>query len=185
MASVRSAERKRIEEGLHSWPCLSLGSLSFGRLPFGRALSIRGWLARAIRRISTDAPERGQATSLARSYATALANRLPLIYAVLVVGIWVLSARFIANAPLWLTVIMPLCMSTLAIWRAIYWLPVFVSRRTDSQVQHDLARMTTFGGYAALMSVIWSLLLYPYGDQAQQSLIHMSAPFHAIPPFWD
>ena len=171
MASVRSAERKRIEEGLHSWPCLSLGSLSFGRLPFGRALSIRGWLARAIRRISTDAPERGQATSLARSYATALANRLPLIYAVLVVGMWVLSARFIANAPLWLTVIMPLLMSTLAIWRAIYWLPVFVSRRTDSQVQHDLARMTTFGGYAALMSVIWSLLLYPYGDQAQQSLI--------------
>lgn len=166
MAPVRSAERKRIEEGLHSWP-----SLSFGRVPFARPLSIRAWLARAIRRLSTDAPERGQATTLARSYATALANRLPLIYAVLVVSMWVLSARFVHDAPLWLTVLMPIFMSVLAIWRAVYWLPSHVARRTDVQVQHDLTRMTTFGGYAALLSVIWSLLLYPYGDQAQQSLI--------------
>ncbi len=166
MTSARSAERKRIEEGLQSWP-----SLSSRRAPFVRPLSIRAWLARAIRRISTDAPERGQTPSLARSYATALANRLPLIYAVLVVSMWVLSARFIDNAPLWLTVAMPLVLSGIAIWRAVHWLPTFVARRADNEVQRDLARMNTFGGYAALLSVIWSLLLYPYGDQAQQSLI--------------
>lgn len=109
--------------------------------------------------------------ALVRSYARHLANRLPLVYAVLAINIVVLSARFFERAPAVLTLALPLVLISIAVWRGLYWLPRLVTARSDAILRRDLEWMAVNGGYVALAVVIWTLMLYPFGDQSQQSLI--------------
>lgn len=131
------------------------------------------WLrrARSLWRFHASSGIRKNGEGMARSYAANLAHRLPLVYAVLIVDILVLSIRFINRAPAILAIFAPLALAAFAAWRAIYWMPRMVVRRTKDVLIRDLGRMTVLGGYFALFLVAWTLLLYPYGDQGQQSLV--------------
>ena len=131
------------------------------------------WQSFARMRVGLFSPVRVRthAQILARSYAKNLANRLPLIYAVLLVDIAVLAVRFQGQAPVILTMVVPALLAALALWRGLYWLPHLVGRRTTEVIERDLERMSLFGGYYSLALVIWTMFLYRFGDEALQSLI--------------
>lgn len=114
---------------------------------------------------------RSSGAGLTRAYADTLAQRLPLIYCVVIVDIAVLSSRFSGAAPQWMVVLLPILLSLLAFSRALYWLPRFVHRRSTDQLDRDLKRMGWIGATAAISSMAWSLELYSYGDESQQSLV--------------
>jgi diguanylate cyclase (GGDEF)-like protein len=84
----------------------------------------------------------------------------------------VLAANFIADSPVWLSIACPLAIAPFIIVRAIYWLPMNVARRPVEVLRSDLERMKIIEPAIALMSVIWALTLYGWGDATQRSLIH-------------
>lgn len=108
---------------------------------------------------------------LVHAYAANLSHRLPLIYSVIIIDQAVLATRFDGLAPTLLTLWIPLALSCLFLWRGIYWLPFFTTRRTSRRVARDLAVMSRLGGIFALLTVAWALALYPWGDREQQSLV--------------
>lgn len=139
-----------------------------------RAASLRRSLLRRFRAFwlfHASSGIRKNSEGLARSYAANLAHRLPLIYAVLVIDILVLSMRFIGRAPAVLAILVPLALGAFAAWRGIYWMPALVRRRSNAVLVRDLERMTLMGGYFALLLAGWTLLLFPFGDQGQQSFV--------------
>jgi diguanylate cyclase (GGDEF)-like protein len=108
---------------------------------------------------------------LVQAYATNLSRRLPLIYSVVIIDQVVLATRFEGLAPAYLTLWMPLALSLLFLWRGIYWLPYFLARRSQAQIARDLTVMSRLGGVFALLTSLWALALYPWGDHDQQSLV--------------
>jgi diguanylate cyclase (GGDEF)-like protein len=112
------------------------------------------------------------APRLAQAYASNLANRLPLLYCVVLFNIAVLGCSYWTRAPLFLTLGTPLALCLLVTSRAIHWLPVNVARRNPAEILLDLHRLETIGPLAAFACCIWALALYPYGDPARHALVH-------------
>lgn len=128
-------------------------------------------LRRTLRWLFDGSTVRSHGDSMTRACAANLAQRVPLVYSVMIIDMAVLSVRFNGTAPAWLTLLIPVVLCSLALIRGIYWLPQLVERRTTEVLERDLRRMSLFGGYAALAFTAWCLTIYGYGDEASRSLI--------------
>jgi diguanylate cyclase (GGDEF)-like protein len=67
---------------------------------------------------------------------------------------------------------LPLALALVVCFRAFYWLPVLVQRRSIAIIQRDLNILPWSGGLVSLAFAGWSLALYHHGTEAQQSLVH-------------
>ena len=115
-------------------------------------------------------PRKGEAFTLA--YGSHLANRLPLVYCVLLFDISILAAAFRGSAPAFLTGVVPMLLTIAILSRALYWLPEKVSQRSVEVISRDLRRLTRIGVAVAFFPTVWALALYTYGTTEQQSLVH-------------
>lgn len=106
------------------------------------------------------------------AYASSLSHRLPLLYLVVVVDAALVALRFRDEAPGWLTLFGPLVLGNFALWRAFYWRPGAVAKRTVAVLRRDLKAMSWVGAVAGFAFALWGMLLYPFGDTAEQSFIH-------------
>lgn len=127
----------------------------------------RAVIRRSLARIASQS---GDEFTLA--YATNLSHRLPLLYSVLLFDLIALMFEFSSAAPAALVFWIPLVPMALICWRAVYWTPSLVRRRPVTQLQQDIRRLPVIGSLAAIIPLTWALALYPYGSEAQQSLIH-------------
>ena len=138
------------------------GILGFG--PVQALIALR-------RRFVTDLGARnGEDFTLA--YASNLANRLPLLYCVVLFDIAILAASFRASAPAFLTQVAPLLIAGGVASRIFYWLPRHTRNRPLAVLARDIDRLSFFGSAVALASTFWALSLYSYGSVDQQSLVH-------------
>ncbi len=106
------------------------------------------------------------------AYASNLANRLPLLYCVVIFDIAILAAGFRGSAPVFLTQAVPLLLAGAIASRAFYWLPRKISTRPREVLARDIDRLSLLGSVAAFASTLWALALYSYGNADQQSLVH-------------
>lgn len=107
-----------------------------------------------------------------RAYAANLSHRLPLLYCVVMFDIVVLMASFQGAAPAILVFWLPLPFFAVGCLRAAYWLPVNVERRSLEVLARDIGQLPTLGTAISLVPMCWSLSLYQFGNQSQQSLVH-------------
>jgi diguanylate cyclase (GGDEF)-like protein len=130
------------------------------------------WLIRilAIFRSERTALQSGE--SFTRAYAENLSHRLPLLYCVALFDTAVLMASFRGVAPAFLVIWLPLPFVVIGCLRAVYWLPRNVKRRSLEVLSRDIAWLSVVGTTISLVPMCWSLLLYQFGDQSQQSLVH-------------
>jgi diguanylate cyclase (GGDEF)-like protein len=110
--------------------------------------------------------------AVTRAYASHLAHRVPLLYAVVLIDNAILAVRYLGQAPDVLTIWLPLLSSIVLGLRACYWLPERVARRSLAQVERALHSLTVVGPLVAFGCTIWALSLYTYGDPLQRSLVH-------------
>lgn len=106
------------------------------------------------------------------AYANSLSHRLPLLYMVVAFAAVLVGLRFRSEAPGWLTLFGPLGIGSFAFWRACYWRPRAVARRTLQVLRRDLRMMSWVGAVSSFVFALWGMLLYTYGDTAEQSFIH-------------
>lgn len=106
------------------------------------------------------------------AYAAHLSQRIPLLYGLVLLASLLLAYRFHGDAPTLLTVAVPAMVAAFSLQRLVHWLPAAVVRRDVAHLRGDLLSMMRLGGLSALVFVGWAVSLYPYGDDAQKSLIH-------------
>lgn len=110
--------------------------------------------------------------ALIAAYGTNLANRLPMLYCVVIVNVVMLAFFFRDTAPGYLTVWLPACFAVAASSRAIYWMPTNFRRRDFARVKRDVVWLPVAGTVLALSLTAWALALYGYGGEMRQALVH-------------
>jgi len=106
---------------------------------------------------------------LLREQYRAFSRQMPMMYPILVSSTWAVAATHLADAPLWLTVGVPLLLTLGALVRVIYW---WRSRNVDPSPQdarRALIRTNRLAIVTAVAFTGWSLLLFPYGDAYSRS----------------
>lgn len=96
---------------------------------------------------------------------------LPTMYVVLMANAWLLAAVFSRQAPIWLSVVCPAIGSVLCVVRMRYWLQ---ARCIEPVFEHASAVLARTGRLSVVLIVaqaVWSLSLYPYGDQETCSFL--------------
>lgn len=111
--------------------------------------------------------------TLTEAYARGLANRLPMLYGVVVFNATLLVFNFLHSAPLWLLAFHPIG-AFIALRRARYWQRSRVEQRPLETLQRDVARVPGLGGVLALSFELWCLGLYVYGDPMQQTMLQLT-----------
>ncbi|MCX7284033.1 MAG: EAL domain-containing protein [Novosphingobium sp.] len=110
--------------------------------------------------------------SFTRAYANSLCHRLPLLYMVVAFLSVLMALRFYGTAHHLLALFGPVVLGSFAVWRAFYWRPQAVARRTLATLRRDLRAMSWIGAFSGFAFALWAMLLYAIGDVAQQSFIH-------------
>lgn len=116
--------------------------------------------------------EQREGDGFTRAYGHSLSHRLPLLYLVVVFDAWLMAFRFWAVAPHWLALFGPVILGNFALWRALYWMPGKVSRRSLGRLRRDLKVMSWVGAVSGFMFALWVMVLYPLGDRSAQSFVH-------------
>ena len=131
-------------------------------------------MVKALRRLFREewSVSRANGPAFASAYTQNLSHRLPLIYCVVIVNALLLIWTFRGLAPPVVGVAIPLAMIAIVGGRAWYWRPAAVQARQQDVLFNDLARLPgrclgVSGGFVA-----WALVLYTYGHQAAQHLVH-------------
>lgn len=101
-----------------------------------------------------------------------LTRRLGVLYAAALLTLWLCAARFYGAAPWGLTIVAPLCLSALVIWRMAYWHKVRNQEVTAVVVLRSISKLQSVGPLIGLAFSLWGISLFPYGDELQQDMIH-------------
>ncbi|MBB3861784.1 diguanylate cyclase (GGDEF)-like protein [Novosphingobium hassiacum] len=125
-----------------------------------------------VRRAFGESWRQKEGDSFTRAYVRSLSQRLPLLYIVVAIDCFLLAWRFRHLAPIWLTVVCPLALSLVSLWRGMHWMPSRVKKRSLEKSRRDLAMMNWVGPVSAFLFGVWAMLLYPHGDEAAQSFTH-------------
>ena len=107
-----------------------------------------------------------------RAYAANLSHHLPLLYCIVLFNIAVLMVSFRSGAPALLVFWLPMPFIAIGCLRAAYWLPINVKRRSLEVLSRDIRQLSTLGTAISFVPMCWSLSLYQFGNQSQQSLVH-------------
>jgi diguanylate cyclase (GGDEF)-like protein len=107
--------------------------------------------------VPADKPE------LTLSQARAYSRQIPLLYLVLLANTFFVAITHLDKAPAHLTILFPLAMAAVAIWRIAGWWRV---RRKNYSAEQAVARLKStmmLSGVLGLAFTSWGLSLYPYG----------------------
>ena len=107
-----------------------------------------------------------------REILQVLTRRLGVLYAAAFITLWICALRFYGSAPAGLTIVAPLFLSALIIWRLAYWHRVRNRAVTRAVVLRSISKLQTVGPLVGLAFSLWGISLFPYGDPLQQDMIH-------------
>ncbi|MFF7708879.1 EAL domain-containing protein [Pseudomonas sp. NPDC007930] len=102
---------------------------------------------------------------LMRAQYTALSRQLPMMYFILLVNTWALVATHLLLAPLWLTFGVPLVLTVVGASRSVFWYRQRGQQPSDQYIHRALLRTSVLACPVAAGFTVWSLALYPYGDE--------------------
>ncbi|MGJ4926474.1 putative bifunctional diguanylate cyclase/phosphodiesterase [Bradyrhizobium sp. HKCCYLS2038] len=128
---------------------------------------VRHYIARAgsLFRVPADNPE------LTRAQFQAFSKQVPLLYFILITNSLALAYTFLPLAPTWLTVSVPALLSTITGVRMLWWLRQNNVTSGDAEVLHSLRVTNRIAGPIGVLFVVWSFLLFPYGDPFAQGQV--------------
>jgi predicted signal transduction protein with EAL and GGDEF domain len=110
--------------------------------------------------------------ALARDQVAALAQQLPLLYAILLVNALALSVTHLGVAPATMTLVAPGVLCAACAWRALAWTRITIADMTDAAAVGRLRTTTWLTVLFAIAFAWWSAGLYPYGS--------VYAQFHVV-----
>jgi diguanylate cyclase (GGDEF)-like protein len=122
----------------------------------------RGW---DLFRVPADNPE------LTRAQFRAFSKQVPLLYFILITNSLALAYTFRPLAPIWLTMAVPALLSTITGFRMIWWLRQRDSDCSDAEALHNLRVTNRIAGPIGALFVVWSFMLFPYGDPFAQGQV--------------
>lgn len=117
--------------------------------------------------VKTDSPE------LLKAQLNALSRLIPLLYFILVANAWVLSYSFFGNAPNWLTIYVPLALTTICALRLVVWWRKRGALLTDQRAAVELRRTNKMAVIMGPGFTLWGFALFSYGDAYAQAHIGM------------
>jgi diguanylate cyclase (GGDEF)-like protein len=117
---------------------------------------------RELFRIPTEEPD------LLRSQIKAFSRQIPLLYFVVAVNADALAWTHFGVAPLALTTIVPTLLTVACFIRAGIWFKRREQPMSDAAVVRRLRTSVALTGAIAILFLVWSLTLYPYGDAYAQ-----------------
>ena len=109
--------------------------------------------------------------ALALAQYRAFSGQIPLMYVILLANIWGLAAGHAALAPAWLTVVPPLLVTPVCLYRCLVW---WRARGRQVDAQQARAAVATTIRLAWPMTfglTVWALVLFPYGDSQTQGQV--------------
>lgn len=120
---------------------------------------------------SSENPEdvTGDNSELLKAQYHAIARQLPMMYLILLSNTWAVATTHLEHAPLWLAVGIPVLLTGVIIMRVLHW---WKSRNADPTpaVARQAFRHVNYIAFGVVSSlVIWSFLLFEYGDAYTQS----------------
>lgn len=96
------------------------------------------------------------------------AKKIPLLYFLLTVNIWVLAVPFMGLAPAYLALYIPLILTAFNVFRLSNWWQARHKRPTVKLALDHLRRTNRLAPLLAGVYASWSLALFPYGDSVGQ-----------------
>lgn len=106
---------------------------------------------------------------LLREQYRAFSRQMPMMYPILLTSTWALAATHLHDAPLWMTVGIPLLFTLVAVTRVVYWWKLRNVDPSPQEAHRALIRTNRLAIVIAVAFTGWSLLLFPYGDAYSRS----------------
>lgn len=110
-------------------------------------------------------------SELLKAQFEVLSNQIPLMYGIVLINAWAIAFTFMAKAPVWLSIWIPVVFSLVCGARLTGW---WRSRNTvpSAEVAYKaLIRTNKFAFVVTVALTFWALSLYPYGDPYMQGNI--------------
>ena len=104
------------------------------------------------------------------AYLASIAQRVPVLYLVILFDVALLTYSYRKSAPLWLHGC-GLALAFIAGLRGQGWRPARIAQLSLVEKRRALARMPLVGGLFGLVFMIWTLLLTHYGSPEQRMLV--------------
>lgn len=110
---------------------------------------------------------------LARAQFASFAKQMPLLYAILVLNAGAITLEFFRPNRIWLTVVVPLVICGIALWRGCWWWCQDGSVRfSDADITRTVRHTGNISVVMTLAFNVWCMAIYPSGDHYARS--HLS-----------
>ncbi|WP_292052634.1 MULTISPECIES: EAL domain-containing protein [unclassified Martelella] len=128
-------------------------------------MTIKKYWDKATRFIAvrSDNPE------LLQAQYQSFARQMPMMYLILIANTWALAITHMAEAPIWLTMLIPTAFTVTAGTRIVFWWNVRNTCPSLEAAQAALKQTNRIAAILAIMFSAWALSLFPYGDPYAQS----------------
>ena len=113
--------------------------------------------------VQADNPE------LLKAQYHAFARQMPMMYFILLSSTWAVAMTHMPIAPLWLTVGIPLALTTVCAIRVLHWRRLRHTDPTPAEALLALRQINRLACGIAVAFTVWSFLLFPYGDAYSRS----------------
>lgn len=134
-----------------------------------RARTATGQLNRMWLRLNRAFRQRSSA-AFVDAYVTGIAQRVPVLYLVVLFDVTLLVCSYRTTAPLWLHGC-GIALALVAGLRGQSWRLDHIARLSLAQKRRSLARMPLFGGLFALVFMLWTMGLARHGSYQQHMLV--------------
>lgn len=128
---------------------------------------LKSVFSRAVRLVSVPSDD----AELLRAQFEVFSSQVPLMYGILLANVWALAITFMAVAPVWLSIWIPIGLSLVCVVRLAGWWRSRHRVPTPEAAHKALTRTNQFAFALTVGLVSWALSLYPYGDAYMQGNI--------------
>ena len=128
---------------------------------------LKSVFSRAVRLVSVPSDD----AELLKAQFEVFSRQVPLMYGILLANVWALAMTFMAEAPVWLSIWIPIGLSLICVVRLAGWWRSRHRVPTPEAAHKALTKTNQFAFILTVGLTLWSLSLYPYGDAYMQGNI--------------
>ena len=108
---------------------------------------------------------------LNRARFKALSSQVPFMYAIVLINMYALTCTHLFLAPIYLTVILPVILTLIAISRSIGFIKADPQKMSDEQIVNRLQAINYAAFAIGFLGILWALILFQFGNAYTQSHI--------------
>ncbi|WP_291005784.1 EAL domain-containing protein [Hoeflea sp.] len=113
----------------------------------------------------------GSNPDLLKAQFEVFSSQVPLMYSIVLINAWALAVNFMAVAPTWLVVHVPLGFTLICSARLLIWWRARHTVPTSEAAHKALKQTNRFAFILSVTLTAWALALFPYGDAYLQGSI--------------